>query len=77
MTILELQEYAKDNGLFDSLKFKFKDILGREKKGHWIDAYFGLFWIEGMPENKFISVGQWRNQIGDGVFDFEVEGIKE
>ena len=31
MRILELQQYAQDNG-FDSLKFKFTNLLGQEKK---------------------------------------------
>lgn len=72
MRILELQEYAKDNG-FDSLKFKFTNLLGQEKKGHWKEAYFGFFWIEGMEENTFMTVRQWRQQIGDDLIEFEID----
>ena len=72
MRILELQEYAKDNG-FDSLKFKFTNLFGQEKKGHWIDAYFGFFWIEGMDENTFMTVSQWRQQVGDELIEFELD----
>jgi hypothetical protein len=72
MRILELQEYAKDNG-FDSLKFKFTNLLGQEKKGQWKDAYFGFFWIEGMDENTFMTVSQWRQQVGDEMIEFEID----
>lgn len=72
MSILQLQEYAKDNG-FDSLKFKFKNLLGQEKKGHWIDAYFGFFWIESMDENTFMSVSKWRKLVGDELIEFEID----
>lgn len=72
MRILELQEYAKDNG-FDSLKFKFTNILGQEKKGHWVDAYFGFFWIEGMDKNTFMTVSQLRQQVGDELIEFEID----
>lgn len=72
MRILELQEYAKDNR-FDSLKFKFTNILGQEKKGHWVDAYFGFFWIEGMDKNTFMTVSQWRQQVGDELIEFEID----
>lgn len=72
MRILELQEYAKDNG-FDSLKFKFTNLFGQEKKGHWQDAHFGFFWIEGMDENTFMTVSQWRQQVGDELIEFELD----
>lgn len=71
MRILELQEYAKDNG-FDSLKFKFTNLKGETKTGQWIDAYFGLFRIDGMADNEFMSVGQWRNLVGDSSIEFQV-----
>ena len=46
MRIDELCEYAKDNG-FDSLEFEFTNLLGETKKCKWLDAYFGMFQIEG------------------------------
>ncbi len=72
MRILELKEYAKDNG-FDSLKFKFTNLLGQVKKGHWIDAYYGFFWVEGMEENTMMTVSQWREQLADDAIEFEVD----
>lgn len=74
MRILELQKYAQENG-FDSLEFKFTNILGKELNGRWIDAYFGLFWIEGMDENTFMTVNQFRQEVGDELIKFYVEEI--
>lgn len=71
MRILELQEYAKKHG-FDSVEFKFTNLSGEEVKGKWLDAYFGLFTLTGAPENEFISVNSWRNQLGDEAFEFEI-----
>jgi hypothetical protein len=70
MRILELQEYAKDNG-FDSVKFKYTDLLGTERTGKWIDAYFGFFTVEGMPDNELVSVSSWRKIAGDQI-EFEI-----
>ncbi len=66
MSILELQEYAKENG-FDSCEFEFVNFIGKQVKGKWLDAYFGLFRIDGMDEKTFISVNQWRELFGDTV----------
>lgn len=72
MRILELQEYAKDNG-FNSLKFSFKDLLsGQEKLGQWMEAYLGIFKIEGIGENTFITVKQWRDNIPDELIEFKL-----
>lgn len=69
MRILELQEYAKKHG-FDSTEFEFVNLKGETKKGKWIDAYFGFFRIDGMPENKMMTTSQWRDLLGDQIFEF-------
>ena len=66
MRILELQEYAKEHGI-NSLKFDFINFNGDLKKGRWIDAYYGLFWVEGISENEMITVTQWRMEVGDSI----------
>ena len=70
MRILELQKYAEDHG-FDSLRFKFINMLGEEKKGQWIDAYFGLFKLDSMKEGTMMTVDQWRKTAGDELIEFE------
>ena len=68
MKIDELQSYAEKNG-FDSVKFKFTNLQGEEKRCEWLDAYFGLFKFEG--GEGFISISQWKELTGD-CFDFEI-----
>lgn len=68
MKIDELCEYAKDNG-FDSLEFEFTNYSGQVKKGKWLDAYFGLFLLEGAE--GFITTKQWKELTGD-IFEFRV-----
>jgi hypothetical protein len=68
MKILELQEYAKKHG-FDSVEFEFTNFLNVVVKGKWLDAYFGLFTLNGAE--GFISVKQWQETTGD-VFDFRI-----
>lgn len=68
MKIDELCEFAKDKG-FDNLEFEFTNLLGEVKKCKWLDAYFGMFIIEG--NNGFLTVKQWKETVGD-VFEFHV-----
>jgi len=71
MKIDELCAYAEDNG-WDSLRFKFTNLNNQVINCQWLDAYAGLFRVEG--ENSFITVRQWKRETGD-IFDFEI--IKE
>lgn len=71
MRILELQAYAEDHG-FDSVKFKFISPNGQEMRGKWVDAHFGLFRIDGMKDNEFLTVHQFRELFGDNQVEFEV-----
>ena len=71
MRILELQQYAKDNG-FDSVKFEFTTPFGKTLYGKWIDAYFGIFRIEGMKKNAFTNVYEWRREFGDELIEFKI-----
>jgi len=66
MTIDEICEYAKDNG-FDSLEFEFINLKGEKVKCKWLDAYFGMFEIEG--SEGFITVKQWK-QFATNTFDY-------
>ena len=68
MNIKELQEYAQKNG-FDCVEFQFTNLQGEIKKCKWLDAYFGLFVIEG--NNGFITVNQWIDITQDS-FNFEL-----
>lgn len=68
MKIDELCEYAKGNG-FDNLKFKFTNLKGEVKNCQWLDAYFGMFMIEG--NEGFITTRQWKELTGD-AFEFEI-----
>ena len=69
MRIDELCEYAKDHG-FDNLRFKFTNLKGDVKHCMWLDAYLGLFRIDG--NDGFITVKQWKELAGD-AFDFEID----
>ncbi len=68
MKIDELREYAELNG-FDSVEFTFDNLSGETKKCKWLDAYFGMFKIEG--SEGFITVKQWKELTGD-VFNFNI-----
>jgi len=68
MKIDELKEYAEVHG-FDSLKFQFTNLRGEIIKCQWLDAYLGLFRIDG--EDGFITVDFWKRGTGD-KFEFEV-----
>jgi len=68
MKIDELCEYAKQNG-FDSLKFKFTNLLGVEVRGQWTDAWYGFFVLN--DEDSFVTVEQWKQITGD-IFEFTV-----
>lgn len=46
MNLYQCEKYAKDNG-FDSLEFIAKFPTG-DRKCKWLDAYFGMFEIEGI-----------------------------
>lgn len=46
MNIYQCQEYAEKNG-FDSVKFSANFPSGT-KDCKWLDAYFGMFEVEGM-----------------------------
>ncbi len=69
MKIRELEEYAKYNG-FDSLRFKFINLLGETKYCQWLDAWFGLFKIDG--NDGFITVQQWID-VTEDMFELEIE----
>ena len=69
MRILELQKLAQEKG-YDSLRFRFKTLLGTENTGKWEDAYFGIFKIDG--SSGLCSVSGWRKEFGDELFEFEV-----
>jgi hypothetical protein len=68
MRIDELQSYAEQNG-FDSVKFKFTNLKGEDKTCKWLDAYMGIFKIDG--NNGFMTVKQWKEFTGD-IFEFEI-----
>lgn len=70
MRILELQEYAKEHG-YSSLEFTMTSPISTLKKGKWLDAYYGFFWIEGMKENEMMTVSQLREEFGDELFEFK------
>lgn len=57
MNILEAQEKAKDDGEFDSQEFIAHFPAG-PTKCKWLDAYFGMFKIEGYE--GFVMVGDIR-----------------
>lgn len=69
MKIRELEEYAQNNG-FDSLEFTFVNLLGEVTNCKWLDAYFGLFTVEG--SEGFITVNNWIELTGD-IFDFTIK----
>jgi len=69
MRILELQKYAEDNG-FDSVRFKFVGPTGKTVTCKWLDAYMGLFEIDGV--NGFITVNSFINNFGTDTIEFEV-----
>lgn len=68
MRIDELEEYAQEHG-FDSLVFEFTNLKGEVKKCRWLDAYMGLFMIEG--SGGFIQVSDWKKYTGD-LFEFRI-----
>ncbi len=68
MRIDELCAYAQNNG-YDKLKFRFTNLRGEVINCQWLDAYMGLFRVEG--DEGFITVGQWKELTGD-CFEFEV-----
>jgi hypothetical protein len=70
MKIDECCEYAKENG-FDSVIFTFKNITGETVSCRWLDAYFGLFEING--SDGFISVKKWKEITGD-FFNLTIAG---
>jgi len=68
MKIDELCAYAEENG-FDSVEFEFKSLLGPIVKCQWLDAYMGIFKIEG--SEGFITVANWKKATND-IFDFTI-----
>ena len=56
MNILQCKEMAKDIG-FDSTTFDLCGPIGR-KKAKWLDAYFGIFEIEGV--DGFLMASQFQ-----------------
>ncbi len=58
MNILQCQKMAEDIG-FDSATF---DLVGPKKtlKCKWLDAYFGMFTVEGEKEGGFLMVTQFQ-----------------
>lgn len=68
MKMLEMEKYAQQNG-FDRLEFKFTDLSGIERKGKWLDAFFGLFNIEGI--DGLIRSSDWLEHVGD-IIDFDI-----
>ena len=70
MRISELEKYAQENG-FDSIRFQFTNFQGRLVSGKWIDAWFGFFRLDGMPEDQFITTKQFLELLGDSI-EFEI-----
>jgi len=68
MTLLQCQEFAEDNG-FDSVRFEFINLKGELIKAKWLDAYFGLFVVDG--SDGFISAKQFSKAGGD-LFDYKI-----
>lgn len=68
MKIDELESYAQDNG-FDSLEFEFTNLKGEVKRCKWLDAYMGLFRIQG--SEGFIKVDDWKKYTND-LFDLRI-----
>jgi hypothetical protein len=58
LSILQCQELAKDVG-YDSATF---DLVGPNGvlKAKWLDAYFGLFEIQGEGSDGFLTVQQFQ-----------------
>ena len=53
MNLYQCQKYAEKNG-FDSVEF-YADFPVGKKKCKWLDAYFGMFIVEGLGDG-FLSV---------------------
>lgn len=70
MNIYQLQKLAKNNG-FDSMKFVGKPLVHsfKEFKAKWLDAYLGLFEIEG--QSGFTTIDTFTNSGIDTFYDFE------
>lgn len=68
MKIHELEAYAQEHG-FDSVQFSFINLMGKEIKCQWLDAYMGLFKMEGIE--GFCTVGNWIKATND-CFDFNL-----
>lgn len=61
MNLYQCQKHAEKNG-FNTVKFKAFFPIG-VKECVWLDAYFGLFKIDGVTDNSFVTVDQI-----DGMF---------
>jgi len=68
-SIHDLEYYAKDEG-FDSLEFTIHG-LDRTLKAKWLDAYMGLFKIEG--QDGFHMVNDWHEQMEGMGLSYKVE----
>lgn len=68
MKIHELEAYAQKHG-FDSVEFSFINLMGQEVKCKWLDAYMGLFRMEGIE--GFCTVNYWIEATND-CFEFKV-----
>ncbi|HDS1649044.1 TPA: hypothetical protein QEL68_000740 [Stenotrophomonas maltophilia] len=60
MSLLEAEEYAKDNDQYSSGKF-IAEFPAGDMACTWLDAYFGLFRIDG--HEGFVSVRDMRNHL--------------
>ena len=56
MNLYQCQKHAERNG-FDSVKFTAHFPAG-PKQCQWLDAYFGMFKIEGLTDDNFVTVKQ-------------------
>lgn len=69
MGLLEAEEYAKDNDEFSNGRFVIEAPAG-EIHCTWLDAYFGLFRIDG--QEGFVSVRDMRKVLPDAVVRVQV-----
>lgn len=68
MNIYELKKYAKDKAVntpSEQVKFTFKNPAGVEFEGEWLDPFFGLILIPSISSDRFISISQITQLLGE------------
>lgn len=65
MTLHQCEQLAKDQ-CFDGMKFTAMFPAG-PRVCKWLDAYFGMFTIEGVTDGSFVMVRQVDDQFPDLV----------